>query len=132
MCCHNLVDSMQDYLGRLGREQKQVLENASTQLRRSDTIWLREREAWLQRLEVFMQRQPGWQAAVRDAVARRSEVVSAEYLELYDHNLGVIHAAVAEVLNSRTEAQDRRLRRKLSDLRRDLETLVSQGKAKAA
>lgn len=128
----SLVDSTQDYLGRLDREQKQVLENASAELRRSDAIWLREREAWLQRLEVFMQRQPGWQAAVRDAVTSRSEVVSQEYLELYDHNLGVIYAALAQVLNSRTETQDRRLRRKLSDLRKDLETLTSQGKAKAA
>lgn len=128
----SLVDSTQDYLGRLDREQKQVLENASADLRRSDAIWLREREAWLQRLEVFMQRQPGWQAAIRDAVVSRSEVVSAEYLELYDHNLGVIYAALAQVLNSRTETQDRRLRSKLSDLRKDLETLTSQGKAKAA
>ena len=128
----SLVDSMQDYLGRLDREQKQVLENASAGLQRSDGIWLRERAAWLERLEGFMQRQPGWQAAIRDAVARRSEVVSEEYLALYDHNLGVIYEALAQVLNSRSKTQDRRLRGKLSDLRKDLETLVSQGKAKAA
>lgn len=128
----SLVDSVQDYLGRLDSDQKQVLENASAGLRRSDAIWLRERGAWLQRLEIFMQREPGWQDLIRGAVASRSETLSADYIELYEHNLSVIHQALAQVLNSRTESQDRRLRRKLSDLRQDLETLIAQGKAKAA
>ena len=123
----NLVDNMQDYLGRLDRDQKQVLESASEELMRSDSIWLRERTAWLQRLEVFMRREPGWQQAVRDSIKRRSETVSADYLELYEHNLGVIHAALAQVLNSRTEKQDSRLRKKIADLREDLQTLVAQG-----
>lgn len=123
----NLVDNMQDYLGRLDRDQKQVLESASEQLMRSDMIWLRERTGWVQRMEVFMQREPGWQQAVRDSIKRRSETVSADYLELYEHNLGVIHAALAQVLNSRTDKQDRRLRKKIADLREDLQTLVAQG-----
>jgi len=39
----------------------------------------------------------------------------------------VIHAALAQVLNSRTEKQDSRLRKKIADLREDLQTLVAQG-----
>lgn len=123
----NLLDNVQDYLGRLDKSQKLVLEGASEELMRSDSIWLRERTAWLQRLEVFMRRDPGWQQAVRDAVKRRSETVSPEYLELYEHNLGAIYAALARVLNSRTEKQDRRLRKKIANLREDLQTLVAQG-----
>ncbi len=125
----SLVDNLQDYLGRLDKDQKQVLENASEQLMRSDAIWLRERNRWLQRMEEFMLREPGWQQAVRDSINRRSETVAADYVELYEHNLGVIYAALAEVLNSRTEKQDSRLRKKIADLREDLQTLVAQGQA---
>jgi hypothetical protein len=123
----SLRDSVQDYLGRLDKPQKELLETASNGLLRSDTTWLRERAAWLQRLEVMMRREPGWQQAIRDSVQRRSETVSAEYLELYEHNLAVIHSALAQVLNSRSEKQDQRLRKKLANLREDLQTLVDQG-----
>ena len=123
----SLRDSVQDYLGGLDKPQKQLLETASTDLLRSDTTWLRERAAWLQRLEVMMRREPGWQQAIRDSVQRRSETVSAEYLDLYEHNLAVIHSALAQVLNSRSEKQDQRLRKKLANLREDLQTLVDQG-----
>jgi hypothetical protein len=61
-------------------------------------------------------------------VANRSETVSEAYIQVYDHNLQVIYAALARVLDSRTEKQDRRLRNRLSDLRKDLETLILQGR----
>jgi hypothetical protein len=125
----SLVDNLQDYLGRLDKDQKQALENASEQLMRSDGIWLRERASWVQRMEGFMRREPGWQQAVRDSIKRRSETVAADYVELYEHNLGAIYAALAETLNSRTEKQDTRLRTKIADLREDLQTLVAQGQA---
>ena len=124
----SLVDNLQDYLGRLDRAQKQVLEDASSQLIRSDAIWLSERAAWLHRLEVFLQREAGWQERIAGAVANRAETVSDEYVEVYDHNLQVIYAALARVLDSRNEKQDRRLRNRLSDLRNDLETLILQGR----
>jgi hypothetical protein len=122
----SLLDNLQDYLGRLDRIQKQVLEDASGQLLRSDAIWLRERANWLHQLEVFLQREAGWQERIRAAVANRSETVSEAYIQVYDHNLQVIYAALARVLDSRTEKQDRRLRNRLSDLRKDLETLILQ------
>ena len=128
----SLVDSTQDFLGRLDSTQKQLLEDASAQLIRSDAIWLNERADWLRRLEVFMQREAGWQERIRYAVANRSDTVSEQYLQVYDHNLQVIYAALAEVLNSRSDKQDRRLRNRLSELRKDIETMISQGQDRAA
>jgi hypothetical protein len=124
----SLLDNMQDYLGRLDSAQKERLKGASADLMRSDEIWLRERADWLGRLEVFLQREPGWQQRIKEAVANRSETLSEEYVQLYEHNLQVIYAALADVLNSRSEKQDRRLRNRLADLRRDLETLIDQGR----
>jgi hypothetical protein len=124
----SLLDSLQDYLGRLDREQRELLQEASGQLKRSDGIWLRERAAWLEKLAVMLQREPGWQQRIRQAIAARDENVSPEYLRTYEHNLRLIYTAIAEVLNSRSQKQDRRLRAKLSELREDLETLIAQGR----
>jgi hypothetical protein len=127
-----LVDNMQDYLGRLTEAQRERLRAASLELRRSDSVWLQERAAWLQRLDVLMQRQPGWQQRVREAIALRDETVSEQYSATYEHNLEIIFSAIAAVLDSRSEKQDRRLRAELRDLREDLQSLTDQGVARAA
>jgi len=125
----NLLDSMQDYLGRLNRAQRDLLRDTGNGLLRSDRTWLKERAAWLEKLAVLLEREPGWQQRVRGAIAARDENVSPEYLRIYEHNLRLIHSAIAELLNSRSDKQDMRLRRKLSELREDLESLIAQGKA---
>jgi Family of unknown function (DUF6279) len=119
----NFLDSLQDYLGRLDKSQRNRLREASESLVRSDDVWLQERAAWLVQLGVMLQRQPGWQQEIRDAIARRDETVSQRYRDTYEHNLQVIFSTLADVLNSRTEKQDTHLRRELDDLRDDLETL---------
>lgn len=119
-------DSMQDNLGRLDQSQRVRLRQASNELNRSDAIWLSERAAWLQRLDTILQRQPGWQQALLEAIAQRQQTTSPEYLETFDHNLQVIFAAVADVLNSRTPKQDKHLRRRLADLQQELESLLPQ------
>ena len=122
----NLKDSLQDYMGRLDWGQRGILEESVAQLQRSDGAWLRERAAWLDRLEVILQREEGWQQALRDSLANRDQTTSPEYQAIYEHNAAVIFEALAKVLSSRTEQQDRRLRRKLSSLREDLETLIAK------
>ena len=128
----SFLDSMQDYLGRLDREQRALLRDASDGLLRSDRAWLQERAAWLEKLGILMQREPGWQKRVREAIAARSENTSPEYRRIYTHNLALILATVATVFISRCDKLDRRLRKALSDLREDLETLIAQGKSAAA
>jgi DNA-dependent RNA polymerase auxiliary subunit epsilon len=122
----NFKDSLQDNLGRLDKAQRQRLLDASEELRRSDAIWLREREIWLQRMGVILQREPGWQEVMREAIQRRDQTTSSLYLETFDHNLQVVFAAVADVLNSRTPRQDKHLRGRLADLREELESLLVQ------
>ena len=125
----NLLDSVQDYLGRLDWGQRSILETAASRLQRSDSIWLREREAWLRRMEVILQREEGWQQALRDALAERDTTNSADYVAVYEHNAGVIFDAMAKVLNSRNDKQDHKLRGKLDDFRDDLDTLIARGQS---
>ncbi len=124
---NNFVDGLQDYLGRLNSQQRQLLKSASEQLMRSDRVWLQERSARLHRLGGILRRENGWQQQVRAELSGDNETVSAEYREIYLHNRGVIQSAVVEVLNIRTSKQDRRLRRRFEELRQDIETLIEQG-----
>ena len=125
----NMKDTAGDYLGRLEREQKALLEANSRKLQRSDTTWLDERAKWLEQLAGFLEREPGWEQRIREALAARDTMVSPEYQQILEHNIGVINETVVEMLNGRTERQDRYLRKKLGGFRDDLETLIAQGEA---
>lgn len=122
----NLEDSVQDFMGRLDAEQREYLKQAAQDMRRADGIWLRERAAWLERREVLLQREEGWQQGIRDALATRDQTTSAEYLEVFEHNSQMIFKALAQVANTRSDKQDRRLRKKLEDFREDIESLIAK------
>jgi len=123
---NNFLDAFQDYLGRLDKNQRAVLRASSAELMRMDELWLQERADWLVVLDTQLQREPGWQQALRALNAAREDNHSARYREAYVHNLSVIEGAIAAVLNSRSDKQDRRLRNKLNNLVEDFETLIGQ------
>ncbi|GAB3283259.1 DUF6279 family lipoprotein [Parahaliea aestuarii] len=122
-----LQDNVQDYLGRLDRQQKDTLRGNIAGLERSDQLWLAERQAWIERLRLLLQREPGWQDGVREALATRWSSASPEYRRMYEHNISVIQRAVVEVVNSRSERQDRHLRNKVTGLREDFLALSRDG-----
>jgi hypothetical protein len=123
----NFADAAEDFLGKLSPEQKSALKLQVAQLQRSDHIWVQERAAWNTRLEQILQREPGWQQQLLDAVASRQRDISPEYRATYLHNSSALQLALVDLLNSRSEAQDRRVRKVLGKYRRDFETLVEQG-----
>lgn len=127
----NLLDSSQDYLGTVSEKQRELLRQSSRGLLRSDKAWLQERAGWFTQLGVLLEREPQWQLRVREAVVARRKTISPEYLRIYEHNMGIIYGIVAQLLNERSEQQDRHLRKKLSELREDLEILIAQGKDRA-
>lgn len=121
-----LLDNAQDYLGRLNREQKKLTAEAAADMLRTDRAWLSERADWIGRLSQLLQREPGWQQAVRDSLAARDDTVAPEYTETVAHNTAVIQQWLATLLNSRTDQQDERLRKRLGSLRDDLQTLSDE------
>ncbi len=123
----NFVDNAEDFLGRLSDEQRAELLVSSSMLLRSDRVWLQERTDWLKKLEVLLERKPGWQQAIKDAVAQQRENLAPEYVQIYEYNMGLLFEATAKLLNSRSERQDEHLHDRLSDIREDLEKLVEQG-----
>jgi hypothetical protein len=125
----NFADGLGDYLGRLSSNQREILHGASAQLQRMDSLWLQERAQWIDDLTQLLRREPGWKQQLRDLKNNRDEQATPEYSAMYTHNLVVIESAIAEVVDSRSEKQDKRLRRKLKNLREDFEGLIAQGTA---
>ena len=68
-----------------------------------------------------------WPDQVRALIAGREDGLLPAYREGIDHNGEVILQLSRDVLVSRTEKQDRKLRGKLLALRDDLAALASQG-----
>lgn len=122
-------DGLGDYLGRLSSNQREILHQASAQLQRMDGLWLQERAEWIDKLTLLLRREPGWKQQLRDQKNNREDNAAPEYSAMYTHNLAIIEGAIAEVVDSRSEKQDKRLRRKLKNLREDLEGLIAQGNA---
>ncbi len=123
----DLRDSTQDYIGRLSKNQISLLQAAAGRLDRSDDIWLQERAIWIERLgAILTNRAEGWQQQVLDALTERDETVSEQYTQAIERNSQEIFSVLAQVLNERSEKQDQRLRRKLKNLRDDIQTLIDQ------
>jgi len=123
----NLLDSAEDFLGRLSNAQRAQLRETSAGLLRSDRVWLSERAAFLARLAELMRREAGWQQRLRELVtAPRSQTLSADYRRVFEHNAERIYELVAQLLNGRSQQQDAHLRRQLAELRTDLAALAAE------
>ena len=116
-------DRLSGWLGRLTTEQKQRLQSAVSGLERLDRQWLDGRRAWQKQVIGELQRQPGWQARLTALVNNRSEYTQARDIAANHRNEQRIYAAVADVLNMRTDRQRRKLLEKLHDYQKDLAAL---------
>jgi hypothetical protein len=127
-----LEETLEDYLGRLDKPQRERLRTATEDLLRSDTVWLQERSAWTAELAQALERKPGWQQRVTRIVYDWEADLDPEVEALYDHNTTVVRAAIVDVLNSRSENQGVRLYKKIDGFRDDLNLLISQGQSQLA
>lgn len=114
------------YLGRLSKEQKKRLLDASERMQRVDRYWLADQKAWVEKLAVLLQREPGWQERIRDAVVARRNPSSKNYDAALKHNTALIRNVVVALLNDLSERQARHLDKALADLRGDLIEIVGE------
>lgn len=128
----NMLENATQYVGKLSESQLQSMKTASSQLQRSDIVWLRERASWLDELTVFLEREPGWQQKVRDAIKVRSDSPAEDYEKIFAHNMSTISGFVVALANDMSEKQEQHLRKELAELRSDLNTLIAQGKSDEA
>ena len=118
-----MVAVFERFAGGLEAAQEARLRAAAERLQRFDAPWLEDRASWLRELEPLLQRPAGWQQRVRAAYRTRSDRRSALYTERLEQNLAAVRPAVADVLNTLTPKQRRRLAEEVEDLRQKLRKL---------
>lgn len=125
-----MYDLVKRLMGRLTTEQKDEIETRSKQLMRIDGLWHNDRTRWGSALRVILEEKaPGWQAAIRTLGETRSEARLPEYVAGIEHNGDVILSLLVDTINSRTERQDRRMRRFLEGLVGDIDALTAASAA---
>lgn len=122
----NFVDTTKDYLGRLHKEQRQQVEEVVQQIIRTDSLWLSDRARVISQIETLMAREPGWQESMREMAMTQADNAEPEYQRALEHNIALFQALAAKLVNSRTQKQDKHLRRRLANLRGDIQALAAQ------
>ena len=117
-------DNLQRFMGELSQQQLSIVRAYSEDMHRVDGVWFQNRNTLLISLASILERDSGWEVRL-SRINQRDDAVSQSYRETYAHNLDVIYHLLAEVLNTRSEKQDQRLRRQLSKYRTDIETLIN-------
>ena len=128
----NLADYLDGFLGPLSQDQVTILRDVAASLQRFDSTWLEEREAWLDKLEPLLQRESGWQEAVRQAYSKREEDRTPEYRAILEHNMAVATLGVADVLDLASEKQRERALKEIKDWKRKIRKLIGDRRSDAA
>ena len=116
------------YMGPLSSAQTDRIAAGVADMTRLDRFWLEDRRVWIEALsDILLRAENDWPDQVRALIAGREEALLPAYREGIDHNGEVILQLSRDVLISRTEKQDRKLRGKLLALRDDLAALAAQG-----
>ena len=125
------ADSLEDLakrlLGWLSRDQKQLIASTSRELTRLDRLWHADREKWGASLRAILeQRSEGWRGDIIGLVEDREAERIPDYVAAIDRNGEIILALLVDVINSRSERQDRRLRDFLTGLAEDIDALSAR------
>ena len=112
-------------LGRLDEAQQSLIASKSKELMRIDRLWYDDRTVWGATLRTILEtRAPGWQSDVRALSEARSSARTPAYVAGIDHNGDVILELLVDIINGRTERQDRKMRRFLKGLIADIDALT--------
>ena len=112
-------------LGRLDETQQSLIASRSKELTRIDRLWYDDRTVWGATLRTILEtRAPGWQSDVRALSEARSSARTPAYVAGIDHNGDVILELLVDIINGRTERQDRKMRRFLKGLIADIDALT--------
>ena len=115
------------YMGPLTSVQTDRIAAGVADMTRLDRFWLEDRRVWIEALsDILLLAEDDWPDQVRALIAGREGALLPTYREGIDHNGEVILQLSRDVLISRTEKQDRKLRGKLLALRDDLAALAAQ------
>lgn len=120
-------------LGRLDEAQQSLIASRSKELTRIDRLWYDDRTVWGATLRTILEtRAPDWPSDVRALSDARSSARTPAYVAGIDHNGDVILELLVDIINGRTERQDRKMRRFLDGLIADIDALTIGDVAEAS
>ena len=120
-----LRKNLRRFIGGMNKNQLDLISNASKEMIRVDNQWINNRKALVENLKVILKRDDGWELALKN-ISHRDDKVSANYRKTYSNNIQINQRLFVDILNSRTEKQDKKLRMQLLRYRNDINKLIAQ------
>lgn len=117
-------EGFKKYMGNLNPEQKEIIVNASSSLKRSDRVWLNKRIELIDELEKILKRDVGWERELLNIIALKGNPLSQGYSDIYSHNFNVFHEMISAVLNIRSNKQEKMLLRQISKYKSDIQNII--------
>ena len=117
--------NLRRFLGGMNKDQLDLIDIASKEMIRVDGQWIDNRKALIENLKVILKRGDGWELDLEN-ITHRDDKVASNYRRTYSHNIAVNERLFVEILNSRTEKQDKKLRSQLLRYKTDIKTLIAQ------
>ncbi len=120
-----LRKNLRRFMGGLNKEQLGLVSAASKEMIRVDGQWIANRKALIEKLKGILEREDGWELALEN-ISHRDDLVAQNYRKTYAHNISVNQNLLVEILNSRTDKQDLKLRTQLLKYKTDINNLINQ------
>ena len=117
--------NLRRFLGGMNKDQLDLIDIASKEMIRVDGQWIDNRKALIENLKLILKRGDGWELDLEN-ITHRDDKVASNYRRTYSHNIEVNERLFVEILNSRTEKQDKKLRSQLLRYKTDIKTLIAQ------
>ena len=117
--------NLRRFIGGMNKDQLDLIDIASKEMIRVDGQWIDNRKALIENLKVILKRGDGWELDL-EKITHRDDKVASNYRRTYSHNIAVNERLFVEILNSRTEKQDKKLRSQLLRYKTDIKTLIAQ------
>lgn len=117
--------NLRRFIGGMNKDQLDLIDIASKEMIRVDGQWIDNRKALIENLKVILKRGEGWELNLEN-ITHRDDRVASNYRRTYSHNIAVNERLFVEILNSRTEKQDKKLRSQLLRYKTDIKTLIAQ------
>ena len=117
--------NLRRFIGGMNKDQLDLISSASQEMIRVDDQWINNRKALIEKLRLILRRDEGWELALTN-ITHRDDLVSDNYRKTYSHNIKINQQLFVDILNSRTEKQDEKLRTQLLRYKTDINNLIAR------
>ena len=118
-------DNFGEFLGRLDKGQKALIAGYVIDFLPMHEQWHDQRTHWVDELEQVLRAEPEeWREPASAVIESWDDRQTDAYLAIFQHNRDLSKRLTRDVVNSRTDKQNRRLRRSITGYREDFEALI--------